>query len=98
MTSSSPPPGGRGGDPAPFGRGEGGHPIGMTCMPGDLRSRGLFSAYDNILEAGPSMILHLPRARARFEKDGSYLDYQKRLPSFSPSWPRKYLWRSHRQY
>jgi len=67
MSSSSSPSSsrGRGGDPAPFGRGEGGHPIGMTCMPGDLRSRGLFSAYDNILEAGPSMKLHLPRSSKR---------------------------------
>lgn len=33
-----------------FGNGGGGDLIGMQCAPGDIRSRGLFSAYDNILE------------------------------------------------
>lgn len=33
-----------------FGQGECGGEIGMRCAPGDARSRGLFSMYDNILE------------------------------------------------
>lgn len=32
-----------------YGLGEGGDVLGMRCVPGDARSRGYFSAYDNIL-------------------------------------------------
>jgi hypothetical protein len=32
-----------------FGQGDGGNEIDMRCAPGDARSRGFFSAYDNIL-------------------------------------------------